>query len=210
MTAPFIIHIIAGDHKRRAQIAHCAFAMGHHAEVYSEIEELAERATPDGVVVALEDAVNGGIEDLVGRLNRNGRWMTVIAASPEPTVEKAVAAVKQGAFDYLPYPLDPVLFARTMAAVANETGELRDRGRRRELARARIARLSEREREVLEGMSGGLTNKEIAIRLGISPRTVEIHRSNVIGKLAAKHSADALRVWFEAEFPSESRRRVAG
>ena len=59
--------------------------------------------------------------------------------------------------------------------------------------------LSGREREVLELLSAGCSNKEIARRLEISPRTVEIHRGNMMAKLGASHPADAVRVWIDAQ-----------
>ena len=66
-------------------------------------------------------------------------------------------------------------------------------------AEARLARLTTREREVLSGMADGLTNKEIGSKLEISPRTVEIHRTNALSKLGARNSTDAVRTWLEAD-----------
>ena len=198
MSVRLAIHVLDDDHARRAQIARFAYALGHHAEVYSDPHELAAHAPEGGVVVALEDAVGGGVSGLRGLLNREGRWLAIIATSPNPSIAKAVQAIKDGALDYLPLPLEPQQFVRVLQEVEAEAGGLRAQHQRALDARTRIARLSPRERDVVARMARGLTNKEIGRELGISPRTVEIHRTNAIVKLAARHSTEAVRLWLEA------------
>ena len=198
MSVRLAIHVLDDDHARRAQIARFAYALGHHAEVYSDPHELAAHAPEGGVVVALEDAVGGGVSGLRGLLNREGRWLAIIATSPNPSIAKAVQAIKDGALDYLPLPLEPQQFVRVLQEVEAEAGGLRAQHQRALDARTRIARLSPRERDVVARMARGLTNKEIGRELGISPRTVEIHRTNAIAKLAARHSTEAVRLWLEA------------
>ena len=198
MSVRLAIHVLDDDHARRAQIARFAYALGHHAEVYSDPHELAAHAPEGGVVVALEDAVGGGVSGLRGLLNREGRWLAIIATSPNPSIAKAVQAIKDGALDYLPLPLEPQQFVRVLQEVEAVAGGLRAQHPRALDARTRIARLSPRERDVVARMARGLTNKEIGRELGISPRTVEIHRTNAIAKLAARHSTEAVRLWLEA------------
>ncbi|QGN56553.1 helix-turn-helix transcriptional regulator [Novosphingobium sp. Gsoil 351] len=197
MTTRLPIHVLDSDHGRRAQIARCAYALGHHAEVYSDPAELASFAPEGGVVVALEEAMRGGVSGLMGLLNREGRWLAVIATSSNPTIAKAVDAIKQGAMDYLPLPLDEGDLSLAIEKVAAEAELRRSRHLRQTAARSRLARLSGREREVVERMTLGLTNKEIGRELDISPRTVEIHRTNALTKLNARHSAEAIRLCFE-------------
>ena len=191
------IHVLDSDHGRRAQIARCAYALGHHAEVYSDPAELAAFAPEGGVVVALEDAVRGGVSGLMGLLNREGRWLGIIATSSNPSIAKAVQAIKQGALDYLPLPFDEQHLSLAIEKVSAEAEFRRSRKMRQSAAKSRLARLSPREREVVERMAKGLTNKEIGRELGISPRTVEIHRTNALSKLAARHSAEAIRLCLE-------------
>lgn len=197
MTVRLPIHVLDSDHGRRAQIARCAYSLGHHAEVYSDPAELAAFAPEGGVVVALEDAVGGGVSGLMGLLNREGRWLAVIATSSNPSIAKAVEAIKQGALDYLPLPFDETHLSRAIEKVSAEAQFRRSRQMRQTAARARLARLSGREREVVERMAQGLTNKEIGRDLEISPRTVEIHRTNALTKLNARHSAEAIRLCLE-------------
>ena len=198
MASHLAIHVLDDDHARRAQIARFAYSLGHHAEVYSDPHELAAHAPEGGVVVALEDAVAGGVSGLRGLLNREGRWLAIIATSPNPSIAKAVKAIKDGALDYLALPLDEQHLSRVLEQVALESAGLRAQRQRELDARTRIEKLSVREREVIGRMAGGLTNKEIGRDLGISPRTVEIHRTNAISKLAARHSTEAVRLWLEA------------
>ena len=192
------VHVLDDNHARRAQIARCALALGHHAEVYADPAELAAHAPQDGVVVALEDAVQGGVSGLIGLLNREGRWLAVIATSASPSIDKAVSAIKQGALDYLSLPLDPTRLARAIEQVAAEAQALRGDRSRRVAARVRLNSLSTREREVVALMAQALTNKAIARRLGISPRTVEIHRTNALTKLGVGHSIAAVTMFLEA------------
>lgn len=208
MASRLAIHVLDDDHARRAQIARFAYALGHHAEVYSDPHELAAHAPEGGVVVALEDAIGGGVSRLRGLLNREGRWLAIIATSINPSIAKAVQAIKDGALDYLPLPLEERELSRVLDTVASEAGELRAQHQRKLDSQARIALLSSRERDVVGLMASGQTNKEIGRTLGISPRTVEIHRTNALAKLSARHSSEAVRLWIEAELaakPAEER-----
>ncbi len=105
---------------------------------------------------------------------------------------------RAGALGYISLPYRQDEFARVLADVAGEA-RMRAQERRRVLeAHQHVAALSHREGEVLSLLSNGCSNKEIARELEISPRTVEIHRANMMRKLKAHHASDAVRVWFEA------------
>ena len=141
MAARLPIHVLDSDHGRRAQIARYAYSLGHHAEVYSDPAELAAFAPEGGVVVALEDAVGGGISGLMGLLNREGRWLAVIATSSSPSIAKAVEAIKQGALDYLPLPFDELHLSRAIEKVSAEALFRRSRFMRQIAAKARRSRV---------------------------------------------------------------------
>ena len=136
---------------------------------------------------------------VVDQLAEDGVWLPVIAMSEDTRTRTAVAAVREGALDSLRLPVDPSRFRDMLARVGSEAIEVGQVRRRMLEARNRIASLSEREREVLTWMSKGRSNKAIAQELAISPRTVEIHRANMMAKLGSKHSAEAVRLSFEAE-----------
>jgi len=198
MEQRLILHIVDGDSRSRAEQARTAFALGHHAEVYSDLAELLERRPDDGIILLRQRAMELPLADLFERFGERGVWPPIIVCAEEPEIERVVGAIKGGALDYLHLPLEAGRLARSLVGVLEEA-DAQGRARRRLTeARRRVARLSKREREVLELLSIGSSNKLIARELGISPRTVEIHRSNMMTKLRSGHSSEAVRTWLEA------------
>ena len=192
------LHIICGDSRSRAEQARIAFALGHHAEVYAELEELLDRPPLDGIVIAADSGEPGMAADLIGQLGNSCIWLPVVLTAHQPATEQVVAAIKAGALDYLVLPFEMGAFARRLHGILAEARQHAERRRREVEARRDIAMLSRREHQVLELLSAGCSNKEIARWLEISPRTVEIHRGNMMTKLRAKHPADAVRLWIDA------------
>jgi FixJ family two-component response regulator len=193
------LHIVCGDSRSRAEQARIAFALGHHAEVYGELEELLERPPHEGIMLATDTGQPTMARELIGRLGNHGIWLPIVLAAPAPRTEQVVAAIKAGVLDYLTLPLEMGSFARRLHTILSEAGHHAERRRREVEARRAIALLSRRERQVLELLSAGCSNKEIARWLEISPRTVEIHRGNMMAKLGAGHAADAVRLWIDAQ-----------
>lgn len=202
------LHIVGGDSRLRAELARLAFSMGHHAEVYSDISELLDMNPHEGVIVACENVLASGMDRLLERLGEGGVWLPVIAASHAPDVDQVVQAIRAGALDYLRLPLTEGEFARMVSHVFADSGRHAEARRRLVEARQRIGTLSRREREVLDWLSAGCSNKAIARELDISPRTVEIHRANMMEKLGANHAAEAVRLRLEAGFASDGAARV--
>lgn len=194
-----VLHIVGGESRSRAEQARIAFALGHHAEVYARIEELLEKPPREGLVFAVDDGSADYAQRFIARLGHEGIWLPVVFAAADPEIDRVVSAIKAGALDYLKLPLEMGDFARRLAGILAESGRHAARRRREIEAQRGIAILSGREREVLEALSCGCSNKEIARRLEISPRTVEIHRRNMMGKLRAGHPADAVRIWLDAQ-----------
>lgn len=192
------LHIVGGDSRLRAEASRLAFSLGHHAEVYSDLAELMDLAPREGVIIACENALASGVDHLLDRLGERGIWLPVIAASHSPDVDDVVQAIRAGALDYLRLPLTEGEIARMIAQIDADGGRHAESRRRTIEARQRISLLSRREREVLEWLSAGCSNKAIARALDISPRTVEIHRANMMEKLGASHSAEAVRLQMEA------------
>ncbi|MCA1662149.1 MAG: LuxR C-terminal-related transcriptional regulator [Novosphingobium sp.] len=111
---------------------------------------------------------------------------------------KITDAIFLGALDYLPWPFTDDDLRRSIARVELRCEAVLSVKSKAVQARANLSRLSGRELEVVAGMSDGLTNKGIARRLQISPRTVEVHRANAMGKLSASHSSEVVKLYFEA------------
>ncbi|HEU4651194.1 MAG TPA: LuxR C-terminal-related transcriptional regulator [Croceibacterium sp.] len=204
------LHILGGECRARAEQARVAFALGHHAEVYGDLNELLDRPPHDGIIIAADEGESDSARRLIARLGERGIWLPVVMASSEPDIDRAVAAIKAGALDYLRLPFEMGAFARRLAAILVEAGQHAERRRREVEAQRDIALLSRRERQVLELLSAGCANKEIARRLAISPRTVEIHRGNMMTKLGANHAADAVRLWIDGQHAAAQNAETPG
>ena len=193
------LHFVDPDSRLRAELARTALALGHHAEVYADLDELLEHRPASGIVVIRQATGTGVVAKAIDRLVRSGVWLPIIAIGNDPGVGDVVAAIKAGALDYLSLPLEENALRHSLRRVAQEV-EAHTQSRRRMIeARGRIASLSQREREVLDWLAEGSSNKTIARELSISPRTVEIHRANMMTKLGANHAAEAVRLRLEAE-----------
>ncbi|BDI61653.1 response regulator transcription factor [Qipengyuania nanhaisediminis] len=193
------LHFIDSNSRHRAELARIGFTLGHHSEVYGDLSELSVHPPRDGIIIARDTPHEGGVAIILERLSRLGIWLPLIAIDTDPRPGRIVEAIKAGALDYLSLPLDTDRFERCLTRIAKEA-EVFGAARRRMIeARDRISSLSAREREVLEWLAEGSSNKVIARELDISPRTVEIHRANMMHKLGARHAAEAVRLKLEAK-----------
>jgi two-component system response regulator FixJ len=132
--------------------------------------------------------------DLLRNLRERKISVPVIVITGHGDIPLAVEAMKIGAIDFLEKPFDDeVLIASVKAALRQKEGEARRHGERAEIE-SRLATLSSRERDVLGGLVAGRANKQIAYDLGISPRTVEIYRANLMSKMQAGSLSDLVRM----------------
>ena len=183
------IALIEADDRRRAAISHASAAAGLHIEPFETIGEL--HAFTDKCAILVHDT-GAALAATLERCERMGYWLPVVAYSDAPSSTRVADAVFSGALDYIAWPFGPADIGHALERVG-ERGKIVGK-RRAEAASAarRFQSLSGREHQVVAAMADGLTNKLIARRLEISPRTVEIHRANAIWKLGVSSSSEAI------------------
>ena len=137
--------------------------------------------------------------DLLRNLKESGRRTPVIVMTGHGDIALAVEAMKLGASDFIEKPfVDEVMLAAVRAAVERRTTNAEVDAEKAAVAE-RLATLSARERQVLDRLVSGSPNKTIAYDLGISPRTVEVYRANLMTKMRAKSLSDLVRMALLAE-----------
>lgn len=193
-------HILSNDSRSRAEQSRFFLSIGHHAEVYGDLDELLASFPTDGILLANETGKVGAVGYLLRQLSERGIWLPVVIAASIIDVDLVVAAMRAGALDYLSLPLDQTLTPQRLRRISDASASFTERRRAELHAVRQLSALSEREREVLALVSSGLSNKEVGGVLTISPRTVEIHRANLVAKLCASGTVEAVRTWWAAGF----------
>jgi len=191
-----VVHVIDDDADVRQSLAFLLSTAGIAVRVHeSAIAFLQALPTIEGGCIVTDVRMPGmdGIA-LQRRLKADKSSIPVIVMTGHGDIALAVEAMKAGAVDFIEKPFDDeVLLAAIKSALARRSAD-RERSTRAGEIRARIKALSERERQVLDGLVAGKPNKIIAYDLGISPRTVEIYRANVMTKMQADSLSALVRM----------------
>ena len=197
-----LAHIVDDDLDARQSLALLLRVHGFDSRVYASGQAFLEQVAPPGSGCALLDLRMprmSGLE-LQQEMARRGLDMPVVFLTGHGDVAAAVAAMKLGALDFLEKPYGE---AEVLEAVARALASAdRDARRRAVAARARVLleRLTPREREVLGLVAEGLTSEQVAARLGIAARTVNVHRGALLEKMQARSTIDLLRLLAAADF----------
>lgn len=198
------LHFVEAGEFIRAEVVRVAQSIGCHCEPYADFSELAAHPPRNGIIIIRDDIAFGSIRESLDRLLSLGIWLPVIAIDYEPSSSRVVQAVKGGALDYLTLPLKPMRLAASISRIMREAAEVGEMRMLAIAARQRLSALSAREMQVLDAIALGGSNKDIARSLEISPRTVEIHRANLMAKLGASHVAQAVRIKLDAHLEASS------
>jgi len=200
MEEKLTIHYVAGDARDRAQFFKVALEIGGHCELYEDLVELTAYPPQQGIIVMKVDSdAQGEVTNALEKLEKAGIWLSVVIIGDAPSTTEVVRAIKAGALDYLQSPSTAKDLERCLSRRSSEdkqTSLLRRAGIE---AKKMISGLTTREVEVLDLLAAGGSNKAIARTLGISPCTVEIHRSNMFNKLGASSAVEAIRMKIDAE-----------
>lgn len=191
-----LVFIIDPDVRRRASISFYLNNDGIRAEPFETIEEFVASWPKSGVVLLHDEPKV--VSSLVHETCSRQSWLPIVAYSDIAEPSRIVDAVLEGAVGYAVWPGCGETLTKVLRGAVNRSNGLVVGGSRQVLAAGRIEKLSRREREILAGMVEGLSNRLIGEHLGISPRTVELHRANLLAKIEAKHSAEAIRIAIEA------------
>jgi len=191
-----VVHVIDDDEASRQSLAFLLQTADIEVRTYASASvflDLVPNLDSGCVVTDVRMPGMSGI-DLLRRLRELNVEVPVIVITGHGDVPLAVEAMKIGAVDFLEKPFDDeVLLASVRSALARHDGQKQRQGERAEIE-SRLAALSNRERDVLSGLISGRANKQIAYDLGISPRTVEIYRANLMNKMQAGSLSELVRM----------------
>ena len=162
----------------------------------------------EGLVLAFDQPGEDGIEGIFGELERLGSYLPIVAMGNVADADRIVASLRAGAIDYLVLPIDTAVLEQRINEALIRAELTREERKHRAEARAKVEKLTKRERQVLDFIAIGFSNKMVANELGISPRTVEVHRAHLMTKLQARNAGEVIRLKLEAE-DADMERRLA-
>jgi two-component system, LuxR family, response regulator FixJ len=191
-----VVHVIDDDEALRESLAFLLETAHFEVRTYDSALRFLEalrHAEPGCIITDVRMPGMSGLE-LLRQLGNLESTFAVIVITGHGDIPLAVEAMKLGAVDFLEKPFDDnALIAAVRSALSRRERDLERDSEKLEI-HSRIAALSNRERQVLEGLVAGHANKTIAFDLGISPRTVEIYRANLMTKMQASSLSDLVRM----------------
>jgi FixJ family two-component response regulator len=194
-----VVMVVDDDSGVRNAMRALLKSVGLNALLFPSAQEFLTAYDPQQPGCLLLDIRMPGMSgmDLQQELNLRGAVVPVIFMSGHADIPMAVEAMQHGAFDFLQKPFrDQDLLDRIQRAIAKDE-ERRVALGERTLIKARLESLTDREREVLDLLTLGKQNKVIAQDLGVSPRTIEIHRARVMEKMDAQSVAELVRMMLD-------------
>jgi two-component system, LuxR family, response regulator FixJ len=192
------IYVVDSDSRRRARLSREFAERRFHAEIFDSPSEFAEAKLNSGYIFAADEQVEQDFPSAISAFVQAAPALPLVLYAPCPQLARVVSAIKSGVFDYLEWPFEEKPFSRSLWRLAHEGAQHAQWQQRRQEAYTKLSRLTRRERDVLVAIIRGSTNRQIGEDLGISTRTVEIHRKNMMLKLGATTAADATRIGLDA------------
>lgn len=196
MATELLVHVVDDDDAVRDSLAFLLQTDGLNVRTYESPLELLATVGPISGCVVTDVRMPGmnGLE-LIRRLRETGATVPVVVMTGHADVPLAVEAMKAGVVDFIEKPFDDdAMLTAVRAALARRPSQPGEDDARTAAIRRRLESLSGREQEVLDGLVAGKPNKIIAFDLGISPRTVEVYRANVMTKMQAGSLSELVRM----------------
>src|SRR3974390_2497505 len=187
MASEHVIHVVEDDQPMRDSVVMLREGVGYKVRADPRAEDLLALGASIEPGCVVSDVRMPGMDGLAlfRHLRSSGLAVGLVLFTGHGDIPMAVAGMKAGAFEFLEKPFEAAsLLAAIEGALQTRSNELN--AKYAEDARQRLEQLTPREREVLDHLAAGASNKEAAVKIGISPRTVEFHRANIITKTGAK------------------------
>jgi two-component system, LuxR family, response regulator FixJ len=191
-----VVHVIDDDDAVRESLEFLLRTAKIEVRTYDSATAFLKAMPDDATGCIVTDVRMPGVSgvDLLRQLRARGSTMPVIVITGHGDIQLAVEAMKVGATDFLEKPFDDNVLLASIRSALDRLQKDAQRETERADLNSRLAALSTREREVLEGLVAGKANKVIAFDLGISPRTVEIYRAHVMTKMNAGSLSELVRM----------------
>lgn len=196
-----LVHVVDDDAAVRRSVGFMLKTSGHDVQTYESGADLLKNGSQLEQGCILLDVRMTGMDgmEVQQALQKKGVGLPVIIMTGHGDVELAVKAMKAGAVDFIEKPFEKETLLASLEEGFRRLSRKEESQDHKADAEVRLQALTPRERDVLDGLAQGLPNKTIAYNLGISPRTVEIHRANLMTKLVVRSLSEALRIAFAAQ-----------
>lgn len=193
--SPRVVYVVDDDEAFRDSLRWLLESAGYQVAMFPSAERFLAASRSENAICLLLDVRMAGLSgiELQAELNRRGEEIPIIFLTGHGDVPMAVEAVKKGAIDFIEKPFANTRLLALIERVAAIEAPARQVRAQRLSAAARLGSLTEREREVIERVAVGRRNRQIAVELGISVKTVEAHRARAMEKLGAASIAEVVR-----------------
>lgn len=201
MSEDVIIHIVDDEEPVRKSLAFLLTMSDHAVRVHESATAflaIAPGLTRACLITDLRMPDMSGVE-LLRKLQDQDAMLPTIVITGHADVPMAVEAMKAGALDFIEKPFQDEVLLEAIGRAIAELGSREKAPHDAGAVRERMTRLTEREQQVMTGIVAGLPNKTIAYDLDISPRTVEVHRANVMAKMQARNLPELVRMVMAAQ-----------
>ncbi len=194
MTGKAIVYVLDDDAAVRAGLKLLLESEGYTVAAYASARDFLQDCPKDCVchgciILDLRMPEMDGLA-LQKELGDRGIDIPIIFLSGHGTIPTAVKALKDGAVDFIEKPVDRERLLECVRDALQNDAQLQSRAVQKRLMEQRLARLTQRERQIMDMIAAGKPNKIVAIELGISERTVELHRSRILHKMEVRNAVE--------------------